>query len=89
MVNPLADTGNLSPRPDRFENPWTGRLPGRVPPHLQGRDTTSMTITLVAPSGTAYRDPRELLNAVRPYVTEKTYNIFEAPGAEGIDLWER
>ena len=48
-----------------------------------------MTVTLEAPSGTTYRDPRELLNAVAPYVTEKTYNIFEAPGAQGIDLWER
>ncbi|KPI06858.1 hypothetical protein OK074_4039 [Actinobacteria bacterium OK074] len=48
-----------------------------------------MTVTLEAPSSTTYRDPRELLNAVRPYVTEKTYNIFDAPGAEGIDLWER
>jgi hypothetical protein len=48
-----------------------------------------MTVTLEAPSGTTYRDPRALLNAVAPYVTEKTYNIFEAPGAQGIDLWER
>lgn len=48
-----------------------------------------MTVALETLSGMRYRDPRELLNAVRPYVTEKTYNIFDAPGAEGIDLWER
>ena len=40
------------------------------------------------PSGTTYRDPRALLNAVRPYVKECTYNVFESPGSER-DLWNR
>jgi hypothetical protein len=48
-----------------------------------------MTIMLEAPSGTTFRNPRELLNAVRPYVKERLYNIFDAPGSEGVDLWER
>ncbi|QNP71843.1 hypothetical protein IAG44_22120 [Streptomyces roseirectus] len=48
-----------------------------------------MTITFEVPGGVRTRDPRELLNAVRPYVKERLYNIFEAPGAQGIDLYER
>jgi hypothetical protein len=47
-----------------------------------------MTVMLEAPSGTTYRDPRALLNAVRPYVKECTYNVFKSPGSEG-DLWNR
>ncbi|WP_156722216.1 hypothetical protein [Streptomyces apocyni] len=47
-----------------------------------------MTVLLETPGQTAYRDPRALLNAVRPYVKECTYNIFEAPGNEG-SLWDR
>nr|WP_239091762.1 hypothetical protein [Streptomyces sp. SID14478] len=40
------------------------------------------------PLVTASRDPRELLNAVRPFVREHTYNVFDAPGNEG-DLCDR
>ncbi|MGW0737812.1 hypothetical protein [Streptomyces sp. NPDC002851] len=47
-----------------------------------------MTVMLDTPSRTEYRDPRALLNAVRPHVKECTYNVFESPGSEG-DLWER
>ncbi|AZS86953.1 hypothetical protein ELQ87_23865 [Streptomyces griseoviridis] len=48
-----------------------------------------MTVLLEVPGTTKYRDPRTLLNAVRPHVKERRYNIFEAPGSEGVDLWER
>ncbi|MEU6995252.1 hypothetical protein ABZ953_31920 [Streptomyces sp. NPDC046465] len=47
-----------------------------------------MTILDADPVVTASRDPRELLNAVRPYVKECTYNVLVAPGNEG-DLWDR
>jgi hypothetical protein len=47
-----------------------------------------MTVMLEHPSPTTFRDPRELLNAVRPHVTECTYNVFESPGSE-LSLWER
>ncbi|MFJ8336179.1 hypothetical protein [Streptomyces sp. NPDC094437] len=30
-----------------------------------------------------------MTNAVHPCVRERLYNIFEAPGSQGIDLWER
>ncbi|MFD4576501.1 hypothetical protein ACFWNK_30245 [Streptomyces sp. NPDC058417] len=48
-----------------------------------------MTVTAEAPGGVQCRDPRVLLNEVRPYVKERLYNIFEAPGSQGVDLWER
>ncbi|MER5254384.1 MULTISPECIES: hypothetical protein [unclassified Streptomyces] len=41
-----------------------------------------------SPVVTLCREPRELLNAVRPYVKECTYNVFDAPGNEGC-LWDR
>ncbi|MFI2257962.1 hypothetical protein [Streptomyces tubercidicus] len=47
-----------------------------------------MTLMLEVPSRTTHRDPRALLNAVRPYVKECTYNVFESPGS-GEDLWNR
>ncbi|MEU8784147.1 hypothetical protein [Streptomyces sp. NPDC048637] len=47
-----------------------------------------MTVMLEAPSSTTYRDPRALLNAVRRYVKECTYNVFESPGSEG-EVWNR
>jgi hypothetical protein len=47
-----------------------------------------MTVLAESPHVTQCRDPRELLNAVRPYVRECTYNVFEAPGNEG-GLWDR
>ncbi|WP_448332447.1 hypothetical protein [Streptomyces sp. DSM 41534] len=49
-----------------------------------------MTIMVEAQmSGTTYRDPRALLNAVRPHVKECTYNVLESPGSVGLDLWDR
>ncbi|WP_372346553.1 hypothetical protein [Streptomyces sp. KL116D] len=36
------------------------------------------------PFATASRDPRELLNAVRPFVKECTCSVFDAPGSEGV-----
>lgn len=47
-----------------------------------------MTVMLEHPSPTTFRDPRELLNAVRPHVRECTYNVFESAGSE-LSLWER
>ncbi|WP_158920614.1 hypothetical protein [Streptomyces sp. NBRC 109706] len=47
-----------------------------------------MTIMVEGLVSTAHRDPRLLLNAVRPYVKECTYNVLESPGSE-ISLWER
>ncbi|GAA2577844.1 hypothetical protein [Streptomyces tubercidicus] len=47
-----------------------------------------MPVMLEVPSRTTHRDPRALLNAVRPYVKECTYNVFESPGS-GEDLWNR
>ncbi|MEU3598410.1 hypothetical protein ABZ714_06690 [Streptomyces sp. NPDC006798] len=47
-----------------------------------------MSVIAETPSRTGYRDPRALLNAVRPHVTEKTYNVFEEMGPDG-DLYER
>lgn len=47
-----------------------------------------MTVALEAPTETEFRDPRALLNAVRPYVKELTYNVFEGPGNTG-DLYDR
>jgi hypothetical protein len=47
-----------------------------------------MTTMVESPVSTAHRDPRALLNAVRPYVRELTYNVFESAGSE-TDLWER
>ncbi|NGO70755.1 hypothetical protein [Streptomyces boncukensis] len=38
---------------------------------------------------TALRDPKALLNAVRPHVRECTYNVLESPGSADCDLWER
>ncbi|MQS04375.1 hypothetical protein [Streptomyces alkaliterrae] len=47
-----------------------------------------MTTMLESPVSTAHRDPRALLDAVRPRVKECTYNVLESPGS-GISLWER
>ncbi|MFI6876296.1 hypothetical protein ACIBL6_22980 [Streptomyces sp. NPDC050400] len=47
-----------------------------------------MTVLAERPLAIASRDPRELLNAVRPFVKECTYNVLDAPGNEG-DLWDR
>ncbi|MEJ8634682.1 hypothetical protein [Streptomyces sp. MS2.AVA.5] len=47
-----------------------------------------MTLMAETPAGTDYRDPRMLLNAVRPHVTEKTYNVFEEMSSDE-DLYER
>ncbi|MFF3646167.1 hypothetical protein [Streptomyces sp. NPDC002564] len=47
-----------------------------------------MTSWAVSRTATRYRDPRALLTAVRPYVKECTYNVFDAPGGGG-DLWDR
>lgn len=35
------------------------------------------------------RDPRVLLNAVRPHIAELTYNVLESPGSNDADLYER
>jgi hypothetical protein len=48
-----------------------------------------MTIMVETPRGVRTRDPRELLNAVEPLVKERLHNIFDAPGSQGVDLWER
>lgn len=47
-----------------------------------------MTVLTERPLVTTTRDPRTLLNAVRPHVKECTYNVLDAPGNEG-ELWER
>ncbi|MFD7546766.1 hypothetical protein ACFV0R_23305 [Streptomyces sp. NPDC059578] len=47
-----------------------------------------MTVMLETSNATGFRDPRALLNACRPYVTEKTYNVFEGM-AEGEELFDR
>ncbi|MGW5735132.1 MULTISPECIES: hypothetical protein [Streptomyces] len=47
-----------------------------------------MTVMADTAPATALRDPRTLLNAVRPRVKKCTYNVFDAPGNEG-DLWDR
>ncbi len=43
---------------------------------------------LEGPVSTTRRDPRVLLDAVRPHIRECTYNVLESPGSE-ISLWER
>ncbi|MFI1155795.1 hypothetical protein [Streptomyces sioyaensis] len=48
-----------------------------------------MTVMVEAQSGTTYRDPRALLNAVHPHVKECTYNVLESPGSAELDLWDR
>ncbi|MFC5800277.1 hypothetical protein [Streptomyces formicae] len=48
-----------------------------------------MTVTLERHTATATRNPRALLDAVRPRVKECTYNILESPGSDGVDLFER
>ncbi|MDW6061488.1 hypothetical protein SAZ11_30040 [Streptomyces sp. FXJ1.4098] len=48
-----------------------------------------MTVMLETPSSTKYRDTRALLNAVRPYIKECTYNVLESPGSAGLDIWDR
>ncbi|MEV0123134.1 hypothetical protein AB0I16_16600 [Streptomyces sp. NPDC050703] len=47
-----------------------------------------MTVLAESPAVTTTRDPRALLNAVRPHVKECTYNVLDAPGNEGT-LWDR
>lgn len=47
-----------------------------------------MTTMGESPVRTTHRDPRALLNAVRPHVKDLKYNVFDGPGAE-TDLWER
>ncbi|MFB6890833.1 hypothetical protein ACFCX4_16130 [Kitasatospora sp. NPDC056327] len=47
-----------------------------------------MSVVLEAPTESVFRDPRALLNSVRPYVRELTYNVFEGPGNTG-DLYGR
>ncbi|MFG2310605.1 hypothetical protein ACGFS9_18310 [Streptomyces sp. NPDC048566] len=44
-----------------------------------------MTIPLDQPAATRTRDPRELLNAVAPHITELTLNVFDS----GMSLWDR
>lgn len=48
-----------------------------------------MTVALGSPARTRFRDPVALLNAVRPLVTEYTYNVLGSPGLKGVTLWER
>ncbi|MQS07860.1 hypothetical protein [Streptomyces alkaliphilus] len=47
-----------------------------------------MTVVLDNPVKTAHRDPRALLNAVRPHVRDLTYNVFGDVETE-TELWER
>lgn len=47
-----------------------------------------MTVLAETPPVTVSRDPRELLDQVRPFVRECTYNVFDAPGNDG-GLWDR
>ncbi|MEO3766434.1 hypothetical protein [Streptomyces sp. B5E4] len=42
-----------------------------------------------ARAATTERDPRALLDAVRPRIKELTYNVLESPGSEQVTLWER
>ncbi|MFE5191615.1 hypothetical protein [Streptomyces sp. NPDC056628] len=44
-----------------------------------------MTVTLEPLASTRTRDPEELLNAVAPYITELTINVFDS----GMSLWDR
>ncbi|WP_037870347.1 hypothetical protein [Streptomyces sp. SPB074] len=44
-----------------------------------------MTVTLDTSALTRTRDPRELLNAVAPHITELTVNVFDS----GLDIWDR
>jgi hypothetical protein len=44
-----------------------------------------MTVTIEKPASTLTRDPKELLNAVAPYITELTVNVFDS----GMTLWDR
>jgi hypothetical protein len=48
-----------------------------------------MTVMLETASSTTYRDPRTLLNSVRPHVKECTYNVLESPGSMRLDIWDR
>ncbi|MFF5715400.1 hypothetical protein [Streptomyces buecherae] len=48
-----------------------------------------MTVMLETTNGTTYRDPRSLLNAVRPHVKECTYNVLESRGSVGLGIWDR
>ncbi|WP_419992649.1 hypothetical protein [Streptomyces boninensis] len=49
-----------------------------------------MSTTLEDPTTeTTTREPRALLNAVRPQIKELTYNVLESPGAADVDLYER
>ncbi|MQY11495.1 hypothetical protein SRB5_16140 [Streptomyces sp. RB5] len=38
---------------------------------------------------TRTRDPRELLNDVRPRIRELTYNVLDSPDSADVDLYER
>ncbi|NJA55831.1 hypothetical protein HC023_05170, partial [Streptomyces sp. NEAU-H3] len=44
-----------------------------------------MTVTLDTSALTGTRDPRELLNAVAPHITELTVNVFDS----GLNIWDR
>ncbi|GHJ40512.1 hypothetical protein [Streptomyces sp. TS71-3] len=44
-----------------------------------------MTTTLERPAVPTTRDPREILNAVAPHVTELTANVLES----GMSIWDR
>ncbi|MFI2431906.1 hypothetical protein [Streptomyces sp. NPDC018693] len=44
-----------------------------------------MTVALERPASTRTRDPKELLNAVAPHITELTVNVFDS----GMSLWDR
>lgn len=44
-----------------------------------------MTVTLEQAASTRTRDPKELLNAVAPHITELTVNVFDS----GMSLWDR
>ncbi|QKW49624.1 hypothetical protein [Streptomyces buecherae] len=48
-----------------------------------------MTVMLETTNSTTYRDPRSVLNAVRPHVKECTYNVLGSRGSVGLDIWDR
>ncbi|MEU3189596.1 hypothetical protein ABZ686_02875 [Streptomyces sp. NPDC006992] len=50
---------------------------------------TSAFTALLHPPAQRSRDPRTLLNAVRPHINDLTYNVLESPGSADIDLYER
>ena len=48
-----------------------------------------MSIAELAPVSQRTRDVRALLNDVRPYISDLTYNVLESPGSADVDLYER